>query len=131
MKTLANFEFLAEIFLHGLQVECNEFGEVSCNAYTIVTGFERLGPCSIDENSSVLVFILKCMPGILLLMLILFIIGRCNSKIRGLYLAFKKRLFWNPFIRYSLESTLELQLSAGTVIVLSSSSYFQDNSELQ
>jgi hypothetical protein len=45
VMTLANFEFLADVFIQELRVECDDFGdvgEVSCETYTVATGFKRL-----------------------------------------------------------------------------------------
>ena len=35
-----------------------------------------------------------------------------------MYLNLKEKLFWNTFIRYVIQSTMKLQMAAGTVIVL-------------
>ena len=111
IKDLSSFEFLKHVFVQKLEVGCDDFGdigEVSCSAHEIITGLERLGPCSVFENSSVLVWCLRGIPVILVLMLLLFIIGQYNTMMQRLYLKIRKRLYWNPFIRYGLESTLEL-----------------------
>ena len=49
-----------------------------------------------------------------------FVIGKLSVKARSVYKAIYNAIVWNPMIRYVLQSTLKLQMSA--VIVLSAAS---------
>ena len=41
-----------------------------------------------------------------------------NPEARGTYEKIKKKIFWNAFIRYVLQSTLKTQVGAGAVIAV-------------
>ena len=50
--------------------------------------------------------------------LIVSIAVRFNPEARGVYIKIKRKVFWNAFIRYVLQSTLKSQISAGAVIAV-------------
>ena len=43
---------------------------------------------------------------------------RFNPEARGTYEKIKKKIFWNAFIRYVLQSTLKTRVGAGAVIAV-------------
>ena len=59
---------------------------------------------------------------ILLIVLVCLAITAClvrfNPEARGVYEKIKRKIFWNAFIRYVLQSTLKSQIGAGAVIAV-------------
>ena len=54
-----------------------------------------------------------------------------NPEARGTYERIKKKIFWNAFIRYVLQSTLKTQVGAGAVIAVTLGLQAQHSDEPQ
>ena len=79
---------------------------------------EYLGSNSFLENAGVMALGISLFVVALVCFVILFIFGKRFEAVRGVYIKLKKLLFWNLFIRYVLQSTLKLQMSACAVIIV-------------
>ena len=80
------------------------------------TGVERFGSTSLIDNIGAMLLI----AGAILIVLVLLCILKCCTKrskcTKKIYDLIKKKLFYNAFLRYVLQSTLKLQIAACTIL---------------
>ena len=80
---------------------------------------KRLGSANIVENMGIMLLFAFILFVVCMCILVIALVVRCNPTARSTYLKIKRKVFWNAFIRYVLQSTLKTQVSAGVVIALS------------
>lgn len=94
---------------------CAEAVEKEDSVLNEESGIDRVGSSSLLDNMGVMLLL-----GVLLvtLVLLLVLIRFCRRRAfcEKLYLAFKKKMCYNFFFRYVMQSTLKLQIGACTVI---------------
>ena len=92
------------------------------------------GPPDLLENMGVMLLIAGVLAGILILLLVFWLLCRRCECCRKLLTYIQKKLFYNTFLRYVLQSTLKLQISAFTVIFyhqIASQEHVKDPSNVQ
>lgn len=76
----------------------------------------RTGSSSLIDNMGTMLVIAVAILFILLLLLLLKLCASRVQCVRRLYQSIKRKLFYNTFLRFVLQSTLKLQFAACTVI---------------
>ena len=71
-------------------------------------GIDRVGSSSLIDNMGSMLILGLIIVGILILLFVLAIIARKCTCVQKSYVAIKKKLFYNTFLRYVLQSTLKL-----------------------
>ena len=89
--------------------------------YKVASGKERLGSGDFMDNAAVSVLVASILGVILVVLLILFVAKKYSEPLRKLYEMIKKKIVWNAFIRYVLQESLKLQITATTIILLATS----------
>ena len=114
VRNLAFFEFLTDWIFAWLDEKfknCNE--EDSCSNI-----FVRIGQNKLFRNSGVMAVAAGCLVITSVGLGALYLIGKKSSKVISIAKEIKKAMFWNTFIRYVLQSTLKLQMSAVSVLYI-------------
>ena len=79
---------------------------------------QRLGSASIMENLGIWL-LFSALGGILLLVIVvLAVVLRKNQKVINIITQIKEKIFWNSLIRFVIQGTLGMQISAGAAVVL-------------
>ena len=63
-----------------------------------------------------LLFVAFALLIVLAILIPLFILSKKSERGKKVYIAIKKKLFYNSFLRYVLQSSLKLQMAACTII---------------
>ncbi len=79
---------------------------------------DRLGSANILDNFGIMLFFFVLLILLVIIVALLAVTFRKNKKVLSVINRVKERLFWNTFIRFILQSTLKMQLSAGAALVL-------------
>ena len=87
------------MFLMG-RLECHGMDEFHCIAYKIKTGVHRLGSNSLTNNAGAFLIFAVVLLLVNAVTAIAYLAGKYNTKVKTLYEAIKRKLFWNAFIRY-------------------------------
>ena len=82
------------------------------------TIFVRIGQNKLFRNSGVMAVAAGCLIITSVMLGALYFIGKKSSKLLSFAKEIKKAMFWNTFIRYVLQSTLKLQMSAVSVLYI-------------
>ena len=82
----------------------------------------------IDNMGAMLLIASALVFTILILILLKFIAKKCPCAQKA-YVSIKKKLFYNTFLRYVLQSTLKLQIAAGAVIGYDLMTSYEDTKE--
>ena len=110
MKDLAFFAFLKAFALETLE-------SFRCEDPVNSTSSNGAKGC-IFEGAPVMVLQAVCLGVVLLVFVLLYVIGKISTKLKTCYSWVKKIIIWNGFIRYAFHSTLKLQVTAATVIMI-------------
>ena len=112
VKNLAFFEFLTDWIFTLLDEKFKDCSDTEkCGNF-----FEQVAQSALFRNAGVMAVTALCLTLTTAALGILYIVGKYSSKVLSVVVKIKNALFWNTFIRYTLQSTLKLQISA--VIVL-------------
>ena len=79
---------------------------------------EKVGQSKLFKNAGVMAIAAIAIAISMIGLVILYTVGLKNDKIKYVAQKVKAAIFWNTFIRYILQSTLKLQISAITVIFI-------------
>lgn len=79
-------------------------------------GIERVGSTSLIDNMGAMLLIGFLICILLLILLLLRVCTKKSPCVRRVYETIKKKLFYNTFLRFVLQSTLKLQIAASTVL---------------
>ena len=85
---------------------------------TTESDMDRLGSANILDNLGIMLFFFILLILMVIILAILAVSFRKNKKVLSVINRVKGKLFWNSFIRFILQSTLKMQLSAGAALVL-------------
>ena len=98
--------------------EDGEEGEDGETAEEDNSDLSRLGSADILDNLGIMLIFTILLVAVVVLLIVAACILRKNKKAQELFKKIKEKLFWNTFIRFVVQSTLAMQLSAGAAIVL-------------
>ena len=83
------------------QKECEFEDSRFCGLIHLKSDYENLETISFIEKSGVLfTFGLSFFAVVLIILAVLFIIGKKSGKVQMIYFKVKQTIFWNAFIRY-------------------------------
>ena len=81
-------------------------------------GLDRLGSTSLMDNLGIMLIFTIIFLLVVICVVLSAVVLRKNKKAMELFSKIKKKLFWNTFIRFVIQSTLSMQLSAAAVILI-------------
>ena len=81
------------------------------------TGIDRLGSNSLIDGFGAILIICPLIAALFALLLVFRVLSGCFSILMRFYQYLKKRMLYNALLRFILQSTLKLQITACTVIV--------------
>ena len=81
-------------------------------------GLDRLGSTSLMDNLGIMLIFTIIFLLVVICVVLSAVVLRKNKKAMELFSKIKKNLFWNTFIRFVIQSTLSMQLSAAAVILI-------------
>ena len=79
---------------------------------------DRLGSVDIIENMGIMLLFAFILLIVCTCLIAVAIYVRSNPEAKGTYEKIKRKIFWNAFIRYVLQSTLKTQVGAAAVIAV-------------
>lgn len=105
--------------LLGIEREIEVVKTSGCSEISQENGIARVGSDSLVDNMGAM---LALGVAILIVLIVLCLLSLCvkrSPRAQRIYTAIKKKLFYNTFLRYVLQSSLKLQIAACTTMFYS------------
>ena len=114
------FEWLTDSITDLIGIECDSEVEQCSETPDDAEkqGLSKLGSSNVVKNMGIMLLVAVAILIVLIVVLLSQSCVRRDHRLLKVYLMIKKRLFWNTFIRYVLQSELKLLISACSVLAL-------------